>query len=1045
LFPEVRVVEASAGSGKTYALARRYVQLLLGPRPAETAAFPIRHILAITFTNKAAFEMKARILEFLKMIALGCLTGAQQDDLLGPVGLITETARPRAFAAMDALIRHYNFFQVQTIDKFINSLLAGCAFKIGLTANFKIRTDSRDYLQYSLDQLIDRAPADQDARLGFDRFLHNYLYLENRTGWFPRDDMMEIICTLYQQASAHGRPLRSGPVSFGDVVKDKARILADIRALREILPDGAHAGFRKSLDNFLTARRKGFDIDSVPDYFAREELPARKGVEVSPDAARLWGRINRDLRALCEDEAVGLFNPYIDIYRRILAGFQELSSRDDVLFLEQLNCRAAALFDDDGVTVEELYYRLATRYRHYLIDEFQDTSRLQWRNLEKMAEEALSTGGTLFYVGDRKQAIYGFRGGDAALFDRIKDDFSAFNVRVEPLTNNWRSERAIVEFNNAVFSPDNLRRFLDLKLAREREKGKKNYVEFSDGDIRQLESIFQSARQTFRPGHDQGYVNIEHVDAAGKDERDGRVRVRVLEIIDGLKGRFACRDIAVLTRSNAQVELLTNWLMEAGVPVESERTSNIKVHPLIRELTALLRFLRSPVDNIAFAAVLTGDLFTRASGLAPDDMHDFIFRRRGRRRDDKEGYLYMEFRAAYPDAWKQWLEPFFKNVGHYPLYEMVVSVYHRWGCLELFPSAQGFFMHFLELIKGAEEEHGDIGAFLDYFDALEGPALYAHMTGQDAVRVLTIHKSKGLEFPVVIVPFLGIDIQAGVTSSDNKQAYVLEDDGREIGLLRLKDKYYRYSDKLYGVYRRHYIQALWSELNTVYVALTRPQKELYALVPPKVKNSFNLVKLLLPENFSTSGTPSARAPEPGEVLDETRLLPAARYHDWLEYLNEEFLDAGVLKNRDQRLRGEILHYCLAQIERFTEHDLSDVVSRAAGRARARFPRVDGWEEHERRLAAVLGCPEIRRFFTAAGAVVKNEQEIVNRQGRGLRPDRVMVTEKEVLVIDYKSSFDEAGRAAGQVKEYLGVVRELYPGHRVKGFLVYFDTLTVEEV
>src|SRR3989338_2339124 len=187
-FPEVRVVEASAGSGKTYALAKRYVQLLLTPS-LISENISMRQILAITFTNKASLEMKARILHFLKKIALGQLSVLETEDILKPIQLDPIKASQRAFSVMEELIRQYNFFQVQTIDSFINALLSGCALKVGLSANFKIKTKSREYLGYSLDQLIDQAHDKREIYTIFENFLHQYLFIENRSGWFPKKDI----------------------------------------------------------------------------------------------------------------------------------------------------------------------------------------------------------------------------------------------------------------------------------------------------------------------------------------------------------------------------------------------------------------------------------------------------------------------------------------------------------------------------------------------------------------------------------------------------------------------------------------------------------------------------------------------------------------------------------------------------------------------------------------------------------------------------------------------------------------------------------------
>ena len=226
-FPEVRVVEASAGSGKTYCLARRYIQLLLTSN--NSFPLPLRHILAITFTNKAAFEMKARILELLKKISLRQCSKTEEENILLPVGVDGNQASLITMGMMDDLICHYNFFQVQTIDSFINALLSGCAFKIGLTANFRIKTNSSEYLEHSLDELIDQAHRDKKILKVFEQFLNHYLYLENRMGWFPKKDMLGIMTAVYQQHNRYGLDYALGPIAQEDIIKLKRSILEDIK------------------------------------------------------------------------------------------------------------------------------------------------------------------------------------------------------------------------------------------------------------------------------------------------------------------------------------------------------------------------------------------------------------------------------------------------------------------------------------------------------------------------------------------------------------------------------------------------------------------------------------------------------------------------------------------------------------------------------------------------------------------------------------------------------------------------------------------------
>lgn len=1040
--PEVRVVEASAGSGKTYALAKRYIQLILNPAlPLEQ--IPIRNVLALTFTNKAAGEMKTRILEFLKKIALKKLSKAEEADILKPLGLNNVQAGQKAFAVMEGVIRHYNFFQVQTIDKFINALLSGCAFKIGLTANFKIKTNSREYLQHSLDQLIDKARYQPDVLKMFERFLHHYLYLENRSGWFPKEDILTIIATLFAQSNTYGLPFNEGADAPEDIIKKKRLILGEIKSLRAILPREAHAGFVKAVDKFLIQHDKGFDIDSVSDYFAREDVPVKKGVTTPRELERLWSQIRTHFKELCHQEAYSLFNTYIQMYSQAMDGFYALAAKDDCLFLNELNRRAGLLFDEDHLTVEELYYRLATRFHHYLLDEFQDTSRLQWHNLEKMAEEALSTGGSLFYVGDRKQAIYGFRGGDVALFDDIKRAFNAFNVRVDLLSDNWRSQKAIVEFNNKIFSSENLVRFIHEKESYEMEKNKNGMVHFHDDDLAEMKNVFGNAKQNHQPRHDQGYVRIEYIDMDRKEERDAATREKLLKLIQDLRERFSYRDIAILTRGNKDVKEMTNWLLEEDIPVESERASDITENSLVQELVALLRFLNSPIDNLAFAAFILGDVFSRATGLRPEDMHHFVFSLRERLANEKDLYLYTEFRRHYEGIWTLFLDDFFRHAGLYPLYELVITIYSRFEVLFHGHDDQGFLMHFLELVKKCEENHTDIASFLDYFESLQGEDLYVHVPDSDAVKVLTIHKAKGLEFPVVILPSLGMDIQIGANSGDYQPSYVLQSRDGNVQLLRFKTKYLKFSEELSCIYAREYKKAFLSELNNIYVALTRPKHELYVFIPKRVGQSFNYLKFMIPEGLYTQGKPySYEVVKSGAAA--MREIPPATYPDWIDYLKDEFLHDDRLKNKEQRLKGEVMHYALSLFGHLSDGEEEKNIEFALQETALAFPQLEDITAVKERLAELISRPDLKRFFYCEGAVF-NEKEMVNAFGHTKRCDRLIVRKDQVWIVDFKSTRDVEGRDRGQVEEYQMMLRDIYPDRAIKGFLIYLDSLETEDV
>jgi ATP-dependent exoDNAse (exonuclease V) beta subunit len=1026
-FPELRVVEASAGSGKTYALARRYVQLLLlnarGGDPLLQP--PFRSILALTFTNKAAFEMKARILEFLKKMAFSELSPQERGQILAPLEMTDGEAARLASGAMEGLIRHYNYFQVQTIDKFINALLVGCAFKVGLSANFRIRTDARAYLAYALDGFIDAAASDRGVARLFEEFIDHYLYLENRSPWLPRKSILDILGNLFSVNDTYGLPFQVQDIPPGDIIREKKAIVGLMKELHDKAPlADLHATFVRSLTAFLSRHSSGFDFDSLSDFFQREEIPLKKNAALSGEVYALWDRIRGHIRELANLEMFCLYSPYLRIYSGVRQRYEEACRREDVLFLSELNRKAAAIFSE-GITPEEIYYRLAARFRHYLIDEFQDTSRLQWRNLSVLPKEGLSSGGSLFYVGDKKQAIYSFRGGEAGLFDEVKGEFSFSRIEPETLSVNWRSEKAVVEFNNAVFSMDNLRLFARVKDEDDEGRVKKGAVGFSAEDMQALERIYGKAQQAFRPGRQGGYVRMEHVDAKGREEKLELVQERFLGLLRDLEARkFAWQDIAVLARSNTELEEITCWLLEKNIPVASERTSDIKEHPLIREIVAFLAFLDRPYDNPAFAQFIMGDIFLKASGIDGGALREFLLKERLRSPREREPCLYRAFERSFPVEWQAHMAGFLKDFGLYPLYELVVSFYARTGVLANFPEAQGFLMHFLELIKNREEDYYDAGAFLADYESMSGEELFVRLADRNAVRLLTFHKAKGLEFPVVILPFLTMKVDVGSAGPDKKQAYVLREGRGELSLLRIKKDYGKYSSEAGLVYEDEYKKNFLSELNMIYVALTRASVEMYAFLPLKAGSSRNLARQLIPPDMLEHGERTVCAQSPSQVAEARGALSSVG-RDWVSLLKDEFMDEGELPFRLEREEGERYHTLLAGTRTLLQ-----------AAADTGLPPE---------LKAFIMSEAVRPFFDVPDEQVFTEREFIDRSGATRRVDRLIVSPEEVLVVDFKMTSRHREAGERQLRGYKEVLRDVFPGRGLRAFLLFIKEHKAAEV
>ncbi len=1028
IFPQIKKVEASAGSGKTFALAQRYLQLVINPT-LKADEIPLKTILAVTFTNKAALEMKERILDFLKRIALDSFQRPDiKKSVLDALGVDEAVCRRKAEKVLAQIIRGYNYFQVQTIDSFINAIVSGCAFRLDVSANFRTKKDYPQYLSYSLDKLIDRAHTDKKLERFFREFILHYLIVENKTSWLPKKDIFEVLLSLYASSNKHAGTFVRNEVDDNDIIALKKRVIACTEAFLAVAPRETNKTFVNGLAEFCASHKDYFDLDGLPAAFNKEEIKLNKGGTASDEAVRRWKEVRASLQELAETQASSAYNYYVRIYQYALDDFKELSKKEDVIFLDELNKHASILFGERGLTLPELYYRLACRFRHFLIDEFQDTSRLQWENLYKMIDNALSEKGSLFFVGDKKQAIYRFRGGEVSLIDDVHKEFPRTLWINDVLGVNHRSQKTIVEFNNAIFSEDNLRRFFAARL-----EAFKDAAEISHEDQAEIVRAFAESKQSWRAGNDAGFVKLDTVPQSVEEGSDEAIRSFVIERIRKLSGRFALQDIAILCRKNSDVEQVSAWLLEEDIPVESEKTLDIRQNRHIKEIISFLKFLHSPIDDCAFASFITGDIFSSASGIMPETLRDFIFSLRTAKKE--RAYLYREFQQSFPEAWDSLIKGFFQSVGLVPLYELTVSMYGVFGCIEKLPDSQGFFMKLLELMKEQEEDHASIGLFLEYFEQASPDDLYVYVTDSQAVHVLTFHKAKGLEFPAVIVPFLEMPVKA--------RQQIVVDDG-DLRLLHIKKRYADFSSRLARVVRDEYKKAFIDELNSIYVALTRASEELHIFVPEYAKGK-NLAALLFTESAFERGSMRQQKSRSDIRKAASFHIPPLRYRDWIPLLQHEFTqETRSRQSRQNQQQGLIMHALLAQVGSLQDISIKDIVARSVGVVSCQFPFVDDFSVYAGMLERLMTAQALRNVFYSEGAAVFQEKQFIDRFGNTKRIDRLIVNEQTAMIVDFKSSRQEKEQIE-QVCEYMKIAQEIYPHKKIKGFLVFMDDCSIEEV
>lgn len=1014
-FPQVAAVEASAGSGKTYALAKRFLQLLISKKNRRRES--LNTILAITFTNKAAYEMKERIMEILKKLALDSFScRLEKKDILDCLEVDYSFARAKAAALIEEIISDYTFFQVKTIDSFINYLLLGCALHIRRSAAFSIERNYSRQLLYALDCLIDKALFDKKIKGDFDDFIRHYLFLENKPGWFPKNKILSLFELLFELSNCHGKNFSYSKISTDVLFSQKKNTYNLIKQLAADLPPGLNKASSNMILKFISRQKPVFNLNSLPKSFAGLP-PLNKNCLPSRQFLSQWQKIQQAIKKIAEIEAEVAYRPYVKLFNQVLGVFDSFSESEDTLFLNQLNSRARFLFSDAGVTVAEVYYRLATRLRHYLIDEFQDTSFLQWDNLKPMVEESLASGGTFFYVGDKKQAIYRFRGGQSSLFDQVKSDFSAYSPESLTLNQNWRSQKEIVEFNNSVFSSQNLWRFF---------KNSPIFDELNQEGCQEIVANFSASKQSYREKNCFGYVSLKTIKADSQSRRNEIMRQELISLVGELRKRFNLGDIALLVRDNREAELLTSWLLEENLAPESEKTLNVLEHPRIKEVISFLKFIYSPVDDLNFAAFILSSLFLKKAGLKREKISDFLFQLSP---DDYRFSLYRKFSQEFFPLWQELIEPFFKSAGFICPYELLTWIYDCFAVFENFPKSQAFFKKFLQVCLESQEKNSGLWGLLAFIAEPETDKLYLDLAAKDAVKILTIHKAKGLEFPAVIAPFLRMDTSFG----GNSGFYLNQKESSRLGLLRITKQQKNYSQKLKSIYRQNFKQNCLDQLNAIYVALTRAKEELYLFLPDKSGRGLNLAPLLFENEKSERGKKQSyfySKPSCGSQLALSGKQKRKPFR-----LSEEFSFKPGLKESLNAQEGVIFHQILAALGNLAGKNPAKCLEAALSQAKKVFA-VEDVSFYRQKIKKMLAAKALQELFFQPRARVFNEKEVIDSRGNLKRIDRLLVFKDKVVIVEYKLSRRLAEASLSQLKTYRDIVAQVYPGKKIQAFTVF---------
>jgi len=1055
-FPHIFVYEASAGSGKTRRLAGRYVDFLLHYSGKTPIPFNFRNILAVTFTNEAADQMRQEILKMLKTRAFG-----KGGDSLA------------AGQIVDEIIQNFSDFAVRTIDSFVHSLLVASSLELKLPPDYEIMPQPRPYLEYVLDNLLEEILYDQEIVHLFSGFLNHFLIVEGHRDWNPKRTLLTLLDRFYQEENGRAKrfleisedlDLSRGEKELKDQIKQFLSSLTTlpnpnqrfIKGMRSLL-DHPGSDFLKGLTRYINKSfLPGGGILNKPLASGQERGKDTLGSD--SDLVRRWKGLKGQYDNYARAFVWLRYSFYLKVFSKFRQRLEDFKQEKRIVFLGELNRKARQFLTSEGFLPAEIYYKLSSVLYHYLIDEFQDTSILQWENVQALVEDALSKGGSLFYVGDKKQAIYRFRGGEVELFDSIKARFRNQVTKIydQVLPYNYRSREVIVEFNNYVFNQKHLGSFLSSFTWLTRDFQEKILAVFRDSQ--------QKPAGVESKG---GYVRLEIIEGDNKQQSQECLNSILKETVLNLKQRFNYQDILILVRDNQEAEALADFLLGQGFPVCASRTISIRQNYLIRQIIALLKFLNSPIDNLCFANFILGEIFAKATQLNPEKLQLWM---ENARINGQGGILYTQFRSANPSVWQEFLQYLFNAVGFLPVYDLVETILIKFNIENNFPHLSGFTRRLLEILNGLEKQgRNSLSDFLEWFENAEEEDLFVRLPlGLDAMKILTIHKAKGLSSPVVILPYVALEIKVG------DAAKIVHETPEGLYLLYLQKEICQHQPELASIYQKEYSRALLDELNCLYVSFTRAASELYIFFPKKINRSNNPLAPLLFDQDQNSGFKEfgSRVKYPGRFKSATRksqeaikpFAPAEASVDrparpwrtkpsnalpqevFRNILKDQLVHPEQIISAEKRYlinRGEVFHYLLAEIAplAFLKDPSSYIQSIKDACRLFNYSDSSGIIQ---RLSDFLSDSRIQRFFSPESNVF-NEKEVVDRYGNLRRIDRLVFTDDKILIIDYKTGEEYQQAHLEQIKGYANLVKEIYPDRLQEGWLIYIDTKEARQV
>ncbi len=1050
-----KVYKSSAGSGKTYTLVKEYLCLVL-KNPAK-----FRQVLAITFTNKAANEMKDRIVNQLYQLAFKDLEDNHlAQDLLTTLSFDENRLKDNARKVFQNILHHYSDFAVSTIDSFTHRIVSTFAYDLNLPLRFDVELKSEDLLSTAVGLLVEKVGAEKDLTDILVQFAATNF--EEEKNWHVESSLKKISKEIFKEdVSEYLGRLKN--ISLKDFQEISGQVKKQVLGFEKKVTETAVQAWKTIQDSGLSESDFYQTKSGIGAYFKKlsEGKPdispnsyVLKAIEEdvwtsSKPSGHVLAAIDgiKDFLRDCFHKIQDGYSLYVS-QKQLLENFfsvallnemhhiiEQYSGENALLHISEFNKRIAEVVENEPVPF--IYERLGEQYKHYLIDEFQDTSVLQWKNLLPLVENNLAQNEFSMVVGDGKQAIYRFRQGEVEQFVDLPKIYKRGNQSFEMereatlmrnfeeavLDKNYRSCAEIVNFNNDFF--EHIAPLLN-------EKTKRIYLgKDGVGGLKQI------------PVRENGYVRIEFVKKEGnkREPYEPDTCQKVFETLQKcLQNGLAYRDIVILARSKKQLKTIAAFLSEQSldgqpIPLLSAESFSLNNSEFIRFLHSLLKLIHNSRESVAQIEVLS--YLQKHKKISLETMEAFFSRSR-----EEKNYSVFDFLNEQGFGLDVNI---LNSLSMYDLVEELVRVFGSQTEADIYLSA---FLNYLATWMDKPQQSLDL--LLEDMESQLSDISAKVPSGLNAVELMTIHKSKGLEFPVVIYPFA----DSSAKNDDNKWVPIEHNElpGIPVSLVKMKSDLGK--THFNEVYEEEQEKNLLDILNVLYVTFTRASEQLYVFTSTsswkkdalKTYSDF-LWKYLSDKGFwkenelvyefgSSKNTLGSQKEENSHSFTVKEFISTP----WMEKVKIETSakeDKISAKARESVSYGILFHEALSHI--FSEDDIRPQIIQM--QMQGLIPQEKA-EDFIKDITQFVGHPEVAPFF-GKELLVKTEAEIVLPTGRILRPDRIIQKPGETLLIDFKTGV-HTPQHAKQILTYKKVLEEMN-SPSVKAFLLYFSEEKIQVV